>query len=111
MRPRRRADGVVLAVFEILRALCAGDDVIARIVLARARPVVEGSTVNELLVGDGDPHVVGRVTLRYGFRAARLFTREEDVCLFVVREGLGLGRRDTRVGGEVVGWMNVASTS
>jgi hypothetical protein len=41
-------------VFEILRALCAGEDVIARIVFARARLVVEGSTVDDL------PHGVGR---------------------------------------------------
>ena len=58
MRPRCRADGVVLAVLEVLRARCAGEDVIARIVLARARLVVEGSTVDELLLGD--PHGVGR---------------------------------------------------
>ena len=41
---------MVLAVLELLRARGAGEDVIARIVVARARLVVEGSTVDELLV-------------------------------------------------------------
>ena len=61
MRPRCRADFVVcriLVVFVLLRALCAGEDVVARIVFARARLVAKGSTVDELLVGD--PHRVGR---------------------------------------------------
>ncbi len=51
MGPRCRAGGVVLllAVFEILRARGAGEDVIARIVFARARLVVEGSAVDQLL--------------------------------------------------------------
>ena len=49
VRPRCRAGGIVLAVLEILRARGAGEDVIARIVFVRARLVVEGSTVDELL--------------------------------------------------------------
>ena len=44
-------------MLEILRARGAGEDVIARIVFVRARLEVEGSTVDELLVGD--PHGVG----------------------------------------------------
>ena len=57
VRPRCRAGGVVLDVLGLLRALGTGEDVIARIVIARTRLVVEGSTVDELLVGD--PHGVG----------------------------------------------------
>jgi hypothetical protein len=91
-----------LAVFEILRALCAGKDVIERIVFARARLVVESSTVDKLLVGD--PHGVGRG--RGTGPGRRVLdggdSREEDVCLRAVREGLGLGRRDAHVGVEVV---------
>ena len=59
MRPRCCADGVVLVVFELLRVLCAGEDVVARIV-----------TVDELLVGD--PMGLVSVTSRYRFRAAGL---------------------------------------
>ena len=60
------------------------------------------------------------MTSRYRFRAAgppgrRVVNggdaREEDVCLLVVREGLGLGRRDARVGIQVVDDRRVASTS
>ena len=107
MRPRCRADFVVcriLVVFVLLRALCAGEDVVARIVFARARLVAKGSTVDELLVGD--PHGVGtrdvevQVPGRRGGDGGD--AREEDVCLLVVREGLGLARRDARVGVEVV---------
>ena len=45
-------------VLGLLRALGTGEDVVARVMFARARLVVEGSTVDELLVGD-DPHGVG----------------------------------------------------
>jgi hypothetical protein len=50
--PRCRADGVVLGVFALLRALHAGQDVVAGIVLSRARLVAKGSSVDQLLVGD-----------------------------------------------------------
>ncbi len=50
--PRR---WVALAMFEILRALSACEDVVSGIVFTWA---VKGSTVDELLVGD--PHGVGR---------------------------------------------------
>ena len=39
LRPRCRADGVVLAMFELLRAYCAGEDVVAGILLSWARLV------------------------------------------------------------------------
>ncbi len=91
-------------MFELLRALYAGEDVVARIVFTRARLVGKGSTVDELLVGD--PHGVD-VTSRYRFRAAGLsmmvMPERMDVCLLVVREGLGLAHRDARVGVEVGG--------
>ncbi len=87
---RCRAVGVVLYL-RCLRspsALCAGEDVIARIVFARARLVVEGSTVDVLPVGDPD------VTSRYRFRAAGLSMvvmpeRRMSACLSFVK-GLGL---------------------
>ncbi len=55
VRPSCRADGVVLAVLEILRARCVAlgsKDVVARVVFTWARLVFEGSTVDQLLVGD-----------------------------------------------------------
>ena len=57
--PRRRAGAGASAaqVFALLRALGIGEDVIARIVFARARLVIEGSTVDELV--NGDPNGVG----------------------------------------------------
>ena len=104
MRPRCRAGGVVLEVLGLLRALGTGEDVVARVVIARARLVVEGSTVDELLVGD--PHGVGGRDVEVQIPGRRVVdggdAREEDVCLRAVREGLGLGRRDARVGVEVV---------
>ena len=45
-------------MFELLRALCAGEDVVAGIVFTRARLVAKGSTVDKLPLGD--PHGVGR---------------------------------------------------
>ncbi len=105
MRPRCRADGVVLVVFALLGALCAGEDVVARIVFTRARLVAKGSTVDELLVGVGDP-MVGRRDVEIQVPGRRVVdggdAREEDVCLLVVRERLGLGCRDARVDVEVV---------
>jgi hypothetical protein len=52
------AAAVVLGVFALLRARCAGEDVAAGIVILWARLVAKGSPVDELLVGD--PHRVGR---------------------------------------------------
>ncbi len=68
--PVCRADGVVLAMFEVLRAHCAGEDVVAGIVFSWARLLVKGSTVDELLVGD--PHGVGRRDVERQVRAAGL---------------------------------------
>ena len=57
-------------MFELLRALCAGEDVVAGIVFTRARLVAKGSTVDELLVGDPPkPMRLVDVTTRYRFRA------------------------------------------
>jgi hypothetical protein len=39
-------------MFVSLRALCAGEDVVAGIVFSSARLVAKGSKVDELLVGD-----------------------------------------------------------
>ena len=95
---------VVLAVFVILRARYAGEDVIARSVFARARLVVEGSAVDKLLVGD--PHGVGGRDVEVQVPGRRVVdggdAREDDVCLRAVLEKRGLGRRDARVGVEVV---------
>ncbi len=85
MCPRCREGGVVLAVFEVLRARCAGEDVIARIVFARARD--EGSMVDQLLVGD--PRGVGGRDVEVQVPGRRVVdggdAREEDVCLRAVR--------------------------
>ena len=51
------AAAVVLGVFALLRARCAGEDVAAGIVILWARLVAKGSPVDELLVGD--PYRVG----------------------------------------------------
>jgi hypothetical protein len=57
-------------VFALLRTLCAGEDVVARIVFLWARLAARGSPVDELLVGG----LIGLadVTSRYQFRAAGL---------------------------------------
>ena len=94
VRPRCRADGVVLVVIELLRALCAGEDVVAVIVFLWARLVAKGSTVDELLVGVGDPMGLVDVTSRYRFRAAGLSMvvmpeRRMSACLSFVK-GLAL---------------------
>ncbi len=64
------ADGVVLDVFALLRAHCAGEGVVAGIVFLWARLVAKGSMADELLVGD--PHTVGRRDVEEQFRAAGL---------------------------------------
>ena len=69
-RPRCRADGVVLGVFALLRALCAGEDVVVGIVFLWARLWPRGSTVDELLVGD--PIGLVDVRSRSQLRAAGL---------------------------------------
>jgi hypothetical protein len=52
-------DGVVLGVLALLRALCAGEDVVAGVVLLWARLVVKAGAVDQLLVGDPHRHRVG----------------------------------------------------
>ena len=84
-----------------------GEDVVARIVIARARLVVEGSTVDELLVGD--PMGLVSVTSRYRFRAAGLSMvvmpeRKMSACLSFVK-GLALLVKVLKW------WIIVASTS
>ncbi len=87
-----------------LRALCAGEDVVAGVVLPWARLVAEVSAIDQLLVGD--PHRIGRRDVEVPVAGRRIVDggdgRKEDVCLLAVREGLGLDRRDVRVGVEVV---------
>jgi hypothetical protein len=60
----------VLGVLALLRALCAGEDVIAGIVFLWARLATKGSTVDELLVVP--PIGLVDVTSRSQFRTARL---------------------------------------
>ena len=88
-----RTVGVVLAMFVLLRALCAGEDVVAGIVFLWARLLAKGSAADELLVGD--PHVLVDVTSRSQFRAAGLsmvyLTPQRKMSfLRAVRKGLGL---------------------
>ena len=67
MRPRCRAGGTILAVFEILRARGAGEDVIARIVFVRARLVVRAARfMNSWLVTP-----MGLVDVTSRFRGGR----------------------------------------
>jgi hypothetical protein len=75
----------------LLRALCAGEDVIAGVVLPWARLVAEGSPVDELLVGD--PMGLVDVTSRCQFRAAGLsmvVTPERRMSAYLP-SGKGLG--------------------
>jgi hypothetical protein len=66
--------------------------------------IYEGSTVDELLVGD--PHRVGERDVEKPAPGRRVVHGgnicKEDLCLLDVREGLRFGRRDARVGVEVI---------